>query len=236
MPPLMRHPIVIALLAGAAVLAAALLLPLWQMLSGAPPAAEGRPWQLQRQGDVVRGFGLQLPGSTLADARRQWGDSLQVAVMAERGASGALEGHVERIDAGGVVGRLLLATALPADAVQRLQEGAAKIEPVAADTRRYALGAAALAALATTPVVGITFVPAAQIDAAILLQRFGEPAERLRSDARLEHWLYPALGLAIVLDTQGQEVIQLVAPADFEARLRAPLIRAGASPAAGPTR
>jgi hypothetical protein len=43
--------------------------------------------------------------------------------------------------------------------------------------------------------------------------------------------MYPAQGLAVVLDSQGREVLQYVAPADFDRRLRAPLIAAGATPA-----
>jgi hypothetical protein len=54
------------------------------------------------------------------------------------------------------------------------------------------------------------------------VQRFGAPAERIRQGETLEHFLYPARGLDIVLDSKGKEVLQYVAPADF-ARLRAPL-------------
>jgi hypothetical protein len=57
---------------------------------------------------------------------------------------------------------------------------------------------------------------------AVILQRFGAPAERIRQGETLEHFLYPAQGLDIVLDSKGKEVLQYVAPADF-ARLRAPL-------------
>ena len=236
MKSLFRSPLAIALLAGAAIVAAAAALPLWHLLAGAPPppVAEGLPWQVQRDGDSVRVFGLQLPGSTLADAQRQWGDGLQVAVMAQRGEPGALEAYVERYERAGIGGRLVLATALPPAQVQQLQLQAAKSAQVDADTARWWLRAEDIAATAGTPVVGITFIAAVQLDAATVLQRFGTPAERLQQGARLQHWLYPERGLAIVLDAEGREVLQFAAPADFEARLRAPLLKAGAVPAAGP--
>ena len=60
------------------------------------------------------------------------------------------------------------------------------------------------------------------MDEAIILQRFGTPAERIRQGETLEHFLYPDKGLDLVLDSKGKEVLQYVAPADF-ARLRAPL-------------
>jgi len=241
MKSLLERPVVIALLAGAAVVAAALALPLLHMADlvqpagGAPPpAADGLPWQVQRQGAAISIFGLQLPGSTLADARQRWGDGLQLAVMARRGEPGALEAYIERFDGGGLGGRLLLATELPAERLAQLRENAAKSEPVDADTRRYRLRAVDIAATAGAPLTGITFIAAANLDAATLRERFGVPAERWRQQghgARLEHWLYPERGLAIVLDAQGREVLQYVAPADFERRLRAPLLKAGAVPA-----
>jgi hypothetical protein len=234
----MKSPFVIALFAGLAVLVVAFTLPLWHLAGGGAPVVvdEGLPWQVQRQGDTVRVFGLTLPGSTLADAQARWGDGLQVAVMAQRGRPGALEAYVERHEAGGIVGRLVLATELAPEAVARLQDNAAKVEPVDADARRYALRAEDRAVLGGTALVGITFLPSVNLDAATLRQRFGEPAETRPEGPRLQHWLYPALGLAIVLDAEGREVLQYVAPADFEDRLRAPLLSATAAPAAGPPR
>ena len=44
------------------------------------------------------------------------------------------------------------------------------------------------------------------------------------------------LGLAVVLDAEGKEVLQYVAPAEFERRLRAPLLKVAALPAADPPR
>ena len=55
---------------------------------------------------------------------------------------------------------------------------------------------------------------------------------RMHDGAQVEHWLYPERGLAIALDAKGRELLQYVAPAEFERRLRAPLLKA--SPAAGP--
>lgn len=232
----MNRPFVIALLAGLAVLLLAAALPLWHLVAGAPPAAPtGQPWQVLRQGDRIGVFGLQLPGSTLADARARWGDGLELAVMATRGQPGALEAYVDRYEGGGVEGRLVLATALPADRVAQLQQQAAKNEPVDADTRRFFLRSEDRAALADTSISGISFVVSARLDAATLRQRFGAPAERWQAADGVEHWLYPALGLAIARgrgDAASKAVLQYVAPADFEARLRAPLQAAGAVPSA----
>lgn len=223
----MKHPIVIALLAGLAVVAVALALPLLHMVRGGAAVDHGEdlPWQVRRHGDASVVFGIELPGSTLADARRRWGDGLQIALMAERGSAGAVEGYVEGFDSGGVTGKLVLATELPVATLERLRSDAARVEAVDERTLRHHLRAADLAGVLSAPIVGITFIPAANLDADTLRERFGEPAERRGAGERLEHWLYPQRGLAIVLDAQGKDLLQYVAPADFERRLRAPLAR-----------
>ena len=188
-----------------------------------PAAAEDAPWQVQAlPGGAVRVFGLTLPGSTLGELRLRWGDELQLAVMAGPGESAALEGYVEQFSAAGLSGRLVLAFgAEPADLAR--WRAAHDGEPTEGGGRRHGLPASALGGAAAVPLVGLSFLPAAQLDAAVLRARFGEPAERVAEGERLEHWLYPALGLAAALDAEGKEVLQYVAPADFEARLRAPL-------------
>ena len=95
------------------------------------------------------------------------------------------------------------------------------VDPMPADE------AAALAA----PIRGLAFIPGAQLDEAVILERFGQPAERIRVNDHQEHLLYPAKGLDLVLDSKGRELLQYVAPARFDA-LRAPLLAqaAGSTP------
>src|SRR5574343_428421 len=78
------------------------------------------------------------------------------------------------------------------------------------------------AAALPAPIRAMAFIPSAQLDEAVILERFGQPSERSRVNDHVEHLLYPAKGLDVVLDTKGKELLQYVAPARFDA-LRAPL-------------
>jgi hypothetical protein len=226
-----KSPLAIALTAAAAVLAVAFALPLLHMVRGvAPPPGDGLPWQVQRHGEAIEVFGLRLPGSTLADAQARWGDGLQLAVVAERGQGGALEAYVDSFDGGGVAGRLVLATGLDAAAVAKLRDNAVRSEALGATALRYALRAEDRSQALRSAITGLSFIPVAQLETAALEQRFGRPAERLKLGSTQVHWLYPALGLAIAVDSQGKDLLQYAAPADFESRLRAPLLAAGAAP------
>lgn len=236
------HPAWIALLAGLAVLAIAFLPVLWAMWktpqtapAGARVTGPGAPWAIERLPDGgTRVFALRLPGATLADARATWGDDLHLALMATRGEPPVLEATVETVVLGGVGGRLLFTAEATPQALERWRGNAAREAPVSADTRRIALRGEDRDEALRAPLVGIGFIPTAQLDASVLRTRFGEPAEVLRAGQPVEHWLYPAQGLAIVLDAQGRELLQYVAPADFERRLRAPLIKPTSTPASGP--
>lgn len=203
----------------------AMLPTFWHLFTGAPaPApAPGAPWQVALpapgRSEV---FALRLPGSTLGEARARWGDDITAAVLVDRDGGLALEAYLERFDAGPVRGRLLLTWDADGKALARWRDGL-PAEPTPSGGRRHALNAEAWAELGASGLVGLSFLPAAQLDAEVLTSRFGEPAERLPEGEHRQHWLYPTLGLAVVLDDKGQELLQYVAPQEFEPRLAAPL-------------
>jgi hypothetical protein len=226
------RPWLLALGAGVAILAVALLPPLWQAwrasrTGAVPPAsvadAQGLPWQIEvLPGGATRVFGLTLGASPIAAASRRDGD-VQVALVARGDEPGVLEAYVEQFNAGFVGGRLVIAAAADEAQRQAWRARSSDREPGSDGTWRHRLARADLAAALRAPITGLSFIPAAQLDAATVAQRFGEPAERVRTGTRLEHWLYPGQGLAVTIDAEGREVLQYVVPAEFEARLRAPL-------------
>jgi hypothetical protein len=232
------HPAWIALLAALMVVLAAFAPTLWRTFSPASAARTaasepGVPWAVEAlPHGVTRVFGLNLPGSTLLDAQAAWGDELQLALMASRDQPAALEAYVENYRNGPITGRLMLTASATPKALSRWREHAVKEQPVSADTRRIALRADDRAEALHAPIVGVGFIPSAQLDAETLRLRFGEPAQRVPGAGQVEHWLYPDKGLAILFDPQGRELLQYVAPAEFERRLRAPLLKA--LPPAGP--
>ncbi|MBL8329022.1 MAG: hypothetical protein JNJ71_09240 [Rubrivivax sp.] len=245
---LWRSPALLALAAAVLIIAAAFLPALWQMWTQprfvAAAGSHDAPWEADVTVDgALRVFGLRVPGSTLADAQSRWGEQLQVAVMVTRDGKASLEAFVETARPGGIAGRLLLTASVPPSRLAAWRERPAKEEQVSAQTRRMSLNALDLAQALQAPIMAVGFIPHAQLDAAIVRQRFGEPQRVLSANEHLEHWLYPRRGLAIALDTKGRELLQYVPPAEFDQRLLAPLLAAPAaetpvksadSPASGP--
>lgn len=242
----MKSPFLVAAGVGAIALVAAFAPAVWTMWSNPPVAAESAriagdtPWSITTTpSGGTRVFGLALPGSTLGEASDRWGDGLTLAVIAAPAAPDAagaprpqlaLEGYVERFQSGPIAGRLLLAFDAEPAALARWRD-ALPGKPTESGARRHVLRGVPLAEARAAALVGVSFIPAAQLDEEIVEVRFGRPAGRIRENERLEHWLYPSVGLAIALDANGKEVLQYEAPADFERLLAGPL-RSLTAPAA----
>ena len=243
----MKHPILLALLAGLLVLLVAFAMPLWQMVRGSGPvagaplstnpastpaaAAQGLPWQVQALPDgLAQVFGLVPGQDTLAQARARIGDGLQVALVARLGEVGVLEALAEPFAAGFVTGRLVLAFDVPAEVLARWRSRAPRSAPMDDGVRRFELLAADRDEALAVQLAGLSFVPSVRLTEADVRQRFAAPAQLLpaASPGGLV-LLYPALGLAAAVGPASRGVLQYVAPRDFDRLLRAPLLAAPTS-------
>lgn len=193
------------------------------------------PWQIEVADDgTARALGFTLGASTLGDARTRYGDDLEIAIVTPKDGKSSLEGYNSSAKAGFITGRLVITADLPGQLINAMRERAVKTEFMESTTRKATLHPEDLPAALAAPIAALGFIPTANLDAATILDRFGEPAERFKGAGQQEHFLYPALGLGITLDHDGKELLQYVAPRDFE-RLRAPLLRTLQAPATAET-
>lgn len=191
----------------------------------APLPAEGLPWQVDLLPDgETRVFGLVPGRSTLGEARALLG-AAHVALIVAPDESGSLEAYFERFTSGSVAGKLVLTLDSTLAQREAMLQRARKVEYMESATKRVELAEADLVFAERAVIAAVVFIPAANLDEAIVLQRFGPPAERMRSGEHREHFLYPDRGLDLQLDAKGKEVLQYVAPRDF-GRLREPLVAA----------
>lgn len=193
-------------------------------------AAEGLPWQIDLIGEgYTRVFGLTPGVSTLDEAFARLGNDAEVALIVAPGESGSVEAFYQSVTAGFVTGKMILTLDTTLAEREQMLKRAVKAEYMESTTRRITLADSDMQALKQTRIAAITFIPSAHLDEAVVLQRFGLPAERIRSSEHTEHFLYPDKGLDLRLDAKGKELLQYVAPRDF-ARLRGPLLAAVRQP------
>lgn len=194
--------------------------------SGQPaaPDAQGLPWQIELLPDGrTRVFGL-VPGvSTFEEASRHLVNDPQLGLIVTPGRHAMIEAYFDSVSLGGVTGRVILSFEVDSAWRDDILGRARKIEVLESLSRKVELAVVDRQRLAGNPVSAIAFIPAANLDEQIIIERFGPPAERIRSGEHTEHFLYPAKGLELRLDAKGKEVLQYVTPRDFP-RLRDPLM------------
>lgn len=207
----------------AALVMAALVLP-FVLPRGDAPADQGYlPWRIEVLGNGrSRVFGLTLPTSTLAEARRLHGGDLSLGLIREAGGELSLEAYQPSVRLGFVTGKLILTLAASADELTAMSRRAADSEATRSGARRLSLASADVRSAEHLRIVGISFIPSVDLDRQVIVDRFGEPDQRIEQTGGLVHYLYPARGLDLLIDEGGRELLQYVAPADF-ARLTAPL-------------
>ncbi len=196
------------------------------------PPEQNLPWQIEHlPGGETRVFGITPGRTTLGEVTARLGqDGMSLAIVAEPNESGNVEMYYETVTMGFVAGKLIITADLPAATIDAMRERAPKTEYMQSTTRKATLAPADRGAALAAPVRALAFIPSAQLDEAVVQQRFGPPAERLRINDHQEHLLYPAQGLDLMLDSQGRELLQYVAPARFE-EVRAPILKLAQSKA-----
>jgi len=182
------------------------------------------PWQITADGQGgSRVFGLQPGVSTLGDVRRRLGDEIEVAIIAEPNEIGTLEGYFAQLPLGFVLAKMVVTVDVPDEVISAMRERALKAKHMESTTRRITLHPDDLAAANRLPIRAISVIPTVNLDEATIVQRFGAPGERIAVSDKRTHLLYPQLGLDVMVDQGGKELLQYVAPRDF-ARLREPLL------------
>lgn len=185
---------------------------------------EGLPWQIEiLPGGESRVFGIRLGHSTLADAAEVLGEG-EVAIIVGNAQDYGLEMFFSRYTAGVFSGKLVLAADLSAEDLQQLVQRAERRTFLESGGRKFTPASADLPAVMNTTITSITFLPKVNLDQETAMQRFGAPAKTVISSEQQVHLLYPDKGLDIIINDNGGEVLQYVAPKSFTV-LQAPLNR-----------
>lgn len=188
------------------------------------PPGQDLPWQItvSPDGASLTVFGLTLGESTLRDGVNKLGRRYELGVFEDKEGRLGLEGYFRDAVVGGLNARLVLSARLPESALAALKTHAGKGEPTVDQGQRYPVAEADHDLALSAVITAITYLPVVKFDAALVRQRFGEPAERVAVQDGA-HWLYPALGLDLLLGDNGGALLQYAPPAEFEQRLRVPL-------------
>lgn len=210
-----------------AALAAPFLLPVRQQALD----ATALPWQVDiLPGGRSKALGLTLPTSVLSEANAKFGPEVELGLIVDPGGERRLEAYFPGVRLGFITGRVVATLSAPAPVLAAMLDRATDGSAMKSGGRKYRLASPDADAARAFEIRAIAFMPSADLSENTIVERFGPPGERLVVSDAVEHWLYPAKGIALVLDREGKEIIQYVAPSAFDSVRVAIGSAAGARP------
>ena len=158
------------------------------------------PWQVAASPDgaTLTVFGLTLGQSTVRDAVVKLGRRYELGVFQNPEGRLSLEAYFRDAMLGGLNVQMVLVAHLTEDTLNAIRTHAGAGKPTADGGRRYPVAEADANTALGAVVTAITYRPVVKFDADLIRKRFGEPAERIAVKDGT-HWLYPALGLDLLL-------------------------------------
>jgi hypothetical protein len=176
------------------------------------------PWQVTAlPNGEARVFDLQLGQATLAEATLRFGPYEDMAVFVDRTGRKTLEAYFGTVQFGPLEAKVVVTLVAPEEELAALIARAEAREPAASGAWRYRPHAADRAGQERRRLAAISYIPTyGGLEADFFRERFGEPAAWQSLDAQRVRWFYPALGVSLLLDAAGREVIEYVAPRDME--------------------
>ena len=183
------------------------------------------PWQITIMADGrSQIFGIHLGVTTLRQARQLISGEPKLAMFENPDGKLSLEVFYKEFNRAGLTGRLVLTIDANNSDLQGLKQQASKKAKQASGVMQYWLDAMTLQQFETRSISALTYLPYANLEEDVIVGRFGEPAEKIRSHEQAQHWLYPDKGLDLIINEAGKEVLQYVPPKEFE-KLVKPLRR-----------
>lgn len=177
------------------------------------------PWQIEKtaQGGT-RVFGITLGETTLEEAAQQLRSAAKVTMFASPEGVYKIEAYFDKVLLGGFSSKMVMVIGIGQEAAETIFLRGARISTLGSGTNKVTLASEDMRRVYGMPIASIAYLTRATLDDELLLQRFGEPAERITElENQTVHWLYPELGLDIALDSDSRAVLQYVLPKDFAA-------------------
>jgi hypothetical protein len=187
------------------------------------------PWLVdQDQAGRTRVFGFTLGETTLGGVREVFGEAGEINLFRRPDAQGgaglyAVEAYFEQIYLNRLRADFVFGLDADQPALEAMYERGLRISQLGSGSKKVKLDPADVETLVSAPIGSITYLPWKSLDADIIRNRFGVPAEkRTEPETGVTHWLYPGKGMDVAIDEDGGVVIQYVNRGRFQ-RISAPL-------------
>jgi hypothetical protein len=177
------------------------------------------PWQITASPEGnPQVFHLEVGKSTLKDVIEHFHSFPEMAVFAHESGKRTLEAYFGTLRVGLFEAKIIAELQADDATLTKFQNDATKREGMASGQWKFTLSEADVKVADSLLLKKLVYMPAVNYDPDIVTARFGLPAERLPSSRKeVEFWLYPQKGLAILLNSDGSDILYYTDPKDYPA-------------------
>jgi len=183
-------------------------------------SSDNLPWQITlTENGLSKVFGITITETSVRDALESLQAYPEIAAFEHKNGRRNLEAYISSISLSGLNAKIILEYAVNDEDLTRYIKDSVKKEGTPSGAFKYELNEQDVLQSMQLPVNSISYIPYAQFDDEIILQRFGIADEIIEVNKNTSVMLYPDLGLSLTYNKEDKELLQYVAPADFD-RLR----------------
>jgi hypothetical protein len=175
------------------------------------------PWQVNILPDGrSRVFGVILGETLLKEVDVILNNTPKMALF-EANKKLSLEAYYKNVSLGGLIGSFIFTLNVPDKQLNKIKQEGSKKKRIENNGVRYDLDKPASDESKTLIVKNLIYIPTVQLDEKTIIQRFGQPAFKIKLKTKEIgwHYLYPEKGLDLIYKEDGKEVLQYVSPAKF---------------------
>lgn len=175
------------------------------------------PWQVSILADGKSSvFGVVLGETSLqkVDAILK---SMPIMALFELDNKLSLEAYYKNVSLGGLIGSFIFTLNASDEKLKKIKKESSKEKRAENNGRRYELDKPASDKSKSLIVKNLIYIPTVQLDEKTIIQRFGQPAYKIKLKTKEVgwHYLYPEKGLDLIFKEEGKEVLQYVLPRNF---------------------
>lgn len=185
------------------------------------------PWKIEHPTPgTTRVFGVTLGRTTVAEAESLFKETAEISMFKSDDSKLVVEAFFEEVNLNGLKAKVVLTLEVPSHVLPQIFERGIRMNSTTSG-KRITLSPDDLGRARKSVIGSLTYLPVVQLDEAVLIKRFGNPAQRIReTKSGAIHWLYPQHGLDITIAAGEKPVLQYLSPTRFEL-LRGPLLAQG---------
>ncbi len=186
------------------------------------PIVQTYPWQINILADGrSRVFDVVIGETTLKEIDVILNSRPKMALF-EADNKLSLEAYYKNISLGGMIGSFIFTLDISDEQLKKIKKESTNKKRTDNNGIRYNLDKPTSDKSKKLIVKSLIYIPSAQLDDTTIINRFGDPAYKIKLKTKEPgwHYLYPDKGLDLIYKEEGKEVLQYVAPKEFNLLLK----------------